>query len=143
MLPQRFFMFKKKYFAIALLLSGSCHAGMADYDTYMSNLQINNISFGVYKSGEKESQFFCIGVKQGNMVPTVNTMCKFDVFGNHQQGFDNMLETARYYYATGENVRVYYKENVWRDVNFTSAFSGAELIAITTCRSSDYCMGPT
>ncbi|HGB4035233.1 TPA: subtilase cytotoxin subunit B-like protein, partial [Salmonella enterica subsp. enterica serovar Java] len=27
--------------------------------------------------------------------------------------------------------------------NFTAAFSGNELIAITTCTSSDYCMGPT
>ncbi|WP_137651999.1 subtilase family AB5 toxin binding subunit [Escherichia albertii] len=135
-------MFKIKYFAIALLLSESSHAGMVDYDKYMSNLQINNLSFGVYKSGGKESQFFCIGVKRGNIVPTVSSMCKFDVFGNHQQGFDNMLETARYYYATGEEVRIYYKENIWQDTDFTSAFSGAELIAITTCSSSDYCMGP-
>lgn len=53
-----------------------------------------------------------------------------------------MLETARYYYATGEDVKVYYKGNVWTDSDFSNAFSGNELIAIATCSSSDYCMGP-
>ncbi|ECP5935582.1 subtilase family AB5 toxin binding subunit, partial [Salmonella enterica subsp. enterica serovar Javiana] len=45
-------------------------------------------------------------------------------------------------YTTGGDVRIYYKENVWRDPDFKSAFSSRELIAITTCSSSSYCMGP-
>lgn len=31
---------------------------MADYDTYVSNVQIKNLSYGVYTSGDKETQFF-------------------------------------------------------------------------------------
>ncbi|EBA3495714.1 subtilase cytotoxin subunit B-like protein, partial [Salmonella enterica] len=54
----------------------------------------------------------------------------------------NMLNIAKYYYTTGGDVRIYYKENVWRDPDFKSAFSSRELIAITTCSSSSYCMGP-
>lgn len=116
---------------------------MADYDTYVSNVQINNLSTGVYKSGVKETQFFCIGLKQGSTATSINNICKVDVYGDHKQGFDNMLNTARYYYTTGEDVRIYYKENVWSDTDFKSAFSSRELIAITTCSSSSYCMGPT
>ncbi|ELT4939217.1 subtilase cytotoxin subunit B-like protein [Salmonella enterica] len=135
---------KLKVLALTLAsLSSVCYANMADYNTYQSNVQINNLSYGVYRPGDKESQFFCVGLKRGSQVPNVHTICKIDVFGTHKQGFDNMLATARYYYATGEDVRIYYKENVWTDRNFTAAFSGNELIAITTCTSSDYCMGPT
>ncbi|EHQ7181993.1 subtilase cytotoxin subunit B-like protein, partial [Salmonella enterica subsp. enterica serovar Poona] len=116
---------------------------MADYDTYVSNVQIKNLSYGVYTSGDKETQFFCIELKRGSEAISVNAMCKVDVYGNHKQGFDNMLNIAKYYYTTGGDVRIYYKENVWRDPDFKSAFSSRELIAITTCSSIDYCMGPT
>ncbi|EAA5870259.1 subtilase cytotoxin subunit B-like protein [Salmonella enterica subsp. enterica serovar Okatie] len=134
---------KLKVLTLALAsLSSVCYAGMADYDKYMSNAQINNLSYGVYTSGGKETQYFCIGLKRGSQVPAVNNICKFDVFGTHKQGFDNMLATARYYYTTGADVRVYYKENVWSDSEFTAAFSANELIALTSCSSSTYCMGP-
>lgn len=134
---------KMKFMFIALsFLSSVCHAGMSDHDKYVSNVNIDNLSYGVYKSGSKETQYICIGIKRGSDTLPVNNICKIDVYGNHQQGFDNMLETARYYYATGETVRVYYKEDVWKDSDFTQAFSANELIAITTCSSSSSCMGP-
>ncbi|EGK3890721.1 TPA: subtilase cytotoxin subunit B-like protein [Escherichia coli] len=132
----------KLLFVALSFFSGAGYAGMSDYGTYLSNVQINNLTYGVYKSGNKETQFFCIGVKRGSEVPSINRICKVDVYGYHPQGFDNMLETARYYYATGEDVKVYYKGNVWTDSDFSNAFSGNELIAIATCSSSDYCMGP-
>ncbi|EBY1909353.1 subtilase cytotoxin subunit B-like protein [Salmonella enterica subsp. enterica] len=124
-------------------LSSVCYANMSGYNKYVSNVQINNLSYGVYTSAGKQTQFLCVGLKRGSQVPDVNIMCKIDVFGNHKQGFDNMLETAKYYYATGEDVRVYYIDNVWSDSDFTGAFSNKELISITTCSASDYCMGPT
>ncbi|HDX6815656.1 TPA: subtilase cytotoxin subunit B-like protein [Escherichia coli] len=124
------------------LISGVSHAGMGDYNTYLSNVQINNLTFGVYNSGGKESRFFCIGIKRDNAQLPVHSICKVDVYGHHKQGFDNMLEMAKYYYATGEELRVYYKENVWSDTDFKSAFSSNELISISTCSSHDYCMGP-
>ncbi|EBE7903980.1 subtilase cytotoxin subunit B-like protein [Salmonella enterica] len=134
---------KLKVMTLALAsLSSVCYAAMADYDTYVSNVQINNLSYGVYTSGGKETQFFCIGLKRGSEAISVNAVCKVDVYGNHKQGFDNMLNIAKYYYTTGGDVRIYYKENVWRDPDFKSAFSSRELIAITTCSSSSYCMGP-
>lgn len=133
---------KLKVLTLALAsLSSVCYAGMADYDKYISNAQINNLSYGVYTTGVRKLSILYRS-EEGSHVPDVNAICKFDVFGNHKQGFDNMLATARYYYATGEDVRVYYKENVWSDTNFTAAFSGNELIALTTCSSSTYCMGP-
>ncbi|EJX6616224.1 subtilase cytotoxin subunit B-like protein, partial [Salmonella enterica] len=110
---------KLKVLTLALAsLSSVCHAGMADYNNYTSEVHIKNLSYGVYKSGEKETQFFCIELKRGSEVLTVDTMCKIDVFGNHKQGFDNMLTTARYHYATGQSVRVYYKPDVWYDPDF-------------------------
>lgn len=134
---------KIKYSLIALsLLSGTSHAVMSDYDKYLSNVQINNFSYGVYTSGGQESQFFCIGIKRDNFNLPVHSICKVDIFGNHKQGFDAMLEMAKYYYATGESIRVYYKENVWSDSEFKKAFSTNELISLSTCSSSDYCMGP-
>lgn len=136
---------KKKLKVLTLVLaslSSICYAGMGDYDNYLSNVRINNMSYGVYTSGTKEVQFFCIGLKRDGDVVTPDTICKVDLYGHHKQGFDKMLETARYYYATGENIRVYYKGDVWSDSDFSSAFSKNELIAITTCISSDYCMGP-
>ncbi|ASG71606.1 TPA: subtilase cytotoxin subunit B-like protein [Salmonella enterica subsp. enterica serovar Kivu] len=129
-------------FALASL-SSVCYADMAGYNKYVSNVQINNLSYGVYTSGGKQTQFFCVGLKRGSQTPDVNTMCKIDVFGTHKQGFDNMLETAKYYYATGESVRVYYMDSVWTDRDFANAFSNKELISITTCSASNYCMGPT
>mgnify|MGYP004711018975 FL=1 len=138
--------FMKRKIKIALffmsLISGVSHAGMADYNTYLSNVQINNLTLGVYNSGGKESRFFCIGIKRDNAQLPVHSICKVDVYGHHKQGFDNMLEMAKYYYATGEELRVYYKENVWSDTDFKSAFSSNELISISTCSSHDYCMGP-
>ncbi|HBN2067309.1 TPA: subtilase cytotoxin subunit B-like protein [Escherichia coli] len=137
---------KKKLKVLTLVLaslSSVCYAGMGDYNNYVSDVRINNLSYGVYTSGSKEVQFFCIGLMRNGGTVTPDTVCKVDLFGYHKQGFDNMLETARYYYATGEGVRVYYKGDVWTDSDFSSAFSRNELIAITTCSSSDYCMGPT
>ncbi len=134
---------KLKVVAIAFsLLSGFSYAGIADYEKYYSNIQINNFSTGVYTSGGKNTQFFCIGLKRDDLVLPLHSLCKFDLYGIHTQGFTTMLETARYYYATGESVRVYFKENIWSDSDFSNAFSSAELIAITTCSSSNYCMGP-
>ncbi|HHS2250658.1 TPA: subtilase family AB5 toxin binding subunit [Salmonella enterica subsp. enterica] len=134
---------KLKVLTLALAsLSSACYAGMPDYDKYLSSSQINNLSYGVYTSAGKETQYFCIGIKKRSQIPVVHTICKMDVFGTHKQGFDNMLAAAKYYYATGEDVRVYYKENVWSDSEFISAFSANELIALTTCSTSDYCMGP-
>lgn len=126
----------------ALLSSGACYAGMADYDMYLSNVQINNFAYGVYNSGGKDTQFFCIGLKRDNSTLPVNSICKVDVYGYHKQGFDTMMEMAKYYYATGESIRVYYKENVWTDPDFKKAFSANELISLSTCSSADYCMGP-
>ncbi|EDN2118911.1 subtilase cytotoxin subunit B-like protein, partial [Salmonella enterica] len=83
---------KLKVLTLALAsLSSVCYAAMADYDTYVSNVQINNLSYGVYTSGDKETQFFCIGLKHGSEAISINAMCKVDVYGNHKQGFDNML----------------------------------------------------
>lgn len=57
---------KLKVLALTLAsLSSVCYANMADYNTYQSNVQINNLSYGVYRSGDKESQFFCVGLKRG------------------------------------------------------------------------------
>lgn len=44
---------------------------------------------------------FCIELKRGSEAISVNAMCKVDVYGNHKQGFDNMLNIAKYYYTTG------------------------------------------
>lgn len=56
----RGFMKRKIKFALIFmsLFSGLSYAGMADYNTYLSNVQINNLTFGVYNSGGKETQFF-------------------------------------------------------------------------------------
>lgn len=137
---------KQVFNAISVALSvfsGACYANMADYDKYQSNVRINNLSHGVYKSGVKETQYFCIGLTRDNVTLAVQSVCKVDVYGSHQQGFTEMLATAKYFYATGESVRVYFKEDVWSDSDFIKAYSKNELIAITTCSSSDYCMGPT
>lgn len=132
----------KYFFAVLLFLSGFSYAGMADYDNYMSNVKVNNFSFGVYKSGSKETQFFCIGLTRDGAVLSINSVCKFDVYGNHKQGFTAMMETAKYFYTTREDIRVYLKQNVWTDPEFKKGFSSHELIALTTCSSSTYCMGP-
>lgn len=52
---------KLKVLTLALAsLSSVCYAAMADYDTYVSNVQIKNLSYGVYTSGDKETQFFFV-----------------------------------------------------------------------------------
>ncbi|MFJ2997525.1 subtilase family AB5 toxin binding subunit [Raoultella planticola] len=135
-------MFGKALLVVLSVVSGVCHAGMADYDKYFSQVTINNFSHGVYTSGGKESEFFCIGMKSDTGSLPFGTVCKIDVFGSHKQGFTAMMETAKYFYATGEKIRVYYKDNVWSDSNFVNAFSNKELISLTTCSSSTYCMGP-
>ncbi|EJI7050427.1 subtilase family AB5 toxin binding subunit [Escherichia coli] len=133
----------KTMFVALSIFSGVCYANMADYGNYQSNVRINNLSHGVYKSGSKETQYFCIGLTRDKVTLPVQSVCKIDVYGNHKQGFTEMLETAKYFYATGESVRVYFKTGVWTDSEFSKAYSQNELIAITTCSSSDYCMGPT
>lgn len=68
---------KLKVLTLALAsLSSVCYAAMADYDTYVSNVQINNLSYGVYTSGGKETQFFCIGLKRGSEAISVNAVCE-------------------------------------------------------------------
>ncbi len=52
---------KKKLKVLTLALasiSSVCYAAMADYDTYVSNVQINNLSYGVYTSGVRKLSFF-------------------------------------------------------------------------------------
>lgn len=56
---------KKKLKVLTLVLaslSSVCYAGMGDYNNYVSDVRINNLSYGVYTSGSKEVQFFCIGL---------------------------------------------------------------------------------
>ena len=133
-----------KSFLVALSLFSSCgYAAMKDYDKYFSQVIINNFAYGVYNSGGKETQYFCIGIKRGDETLPLNVVCKFDLFGNHKQGFQEMMDIAKYHYATGDRIRVYYKEPVWTDADFVNAFSNGELIALTSCSSDTYCMGPT
>lgn len=50
---------KLKVLTLALAsLSSVCYAAMADYDTYVSNVQIKNLSYGVYTSGIRKLSFF-------------------------------------------------------------------------------------
>lgn len=92
---------KLKVLTLALAsLSSVCYAAMADYDTYVSNVQINNLSYGVYTSGVRKLSFLYRTEARGEAI-SINAMCKVDVYGNHKQGFDNMLNTAKYYYTTG------------------------------------------
>lgn len=126
---------------VFVLLFSVCYVVMVDYDMYVSNVQINNLFYGVYMLGGKEIQFFCIGLKYGSEVISINVMCKVDVYGNYKQGFDNMLNIVKYYYIIGGDVRIYYKENVWCDFDFKSVFFFRELIVIIICSLLSYCMG--
>ncbi|HDL7811038.1 TPA: subtilase cytotoxin subunit B-like protein [Yersinia enterocolitica] len=126
----------------SLLVSSVTSAAMKDYDTYYSNVIINNFSSGVYNSGGKDTTFFCIGYTRVGNKPDINNACKVDVYGKYKNGFSAMMDTAKFYYSTGLQVRVYIKKDVWYDPAFRTGFSANELIAITSCSSHDYCVGP-
>lgn len=52
---------KKKLKVLTLVLaslSSVCYAGMGDYNNYVSDVRINNLSYGVYTSGVRKFSFF-------------------------------------------------------------------------------------
>ncbi|ECG8589180.1 subtilase cytotoxin subunit B [Salmonella enterica subsp. salamae] len=104
---------------------------------YFSDEVISDFHVGQFYS----SAYFCIKVdkKQGGGTPVV--ACALSNDSKWIPSFNTMLEQARYFYITGQSIRVYVEPNVWSNQSFVNAFSTNALVGLSSCSASE-CFGP-
>ncbi|EOI6842021.1 subtilase family AB5 toxin binding subunit [Salmonella enterica] len=133
----------KKIFSVCALLIAACPwSSWAEWTgdssiNYYSDEVITDFHVGQYNS----SEYFCIKtvIKLGGGTPVIS--CALSKQSKWLPSFFNMLEQARYFYSTGQSIRVYVEPNVWTDRSFVAAFSSNALVGLSSCSSSE-CFGP-
>ncbi|ENZ1851209.1 TPA: subtilase family AB5 toxin binding subunit [Salmonella enterica] len=135
----------KKIFSVcALLIAAFPWSSWAEWTgdssiNYYSDEVITGFHVGQYNS----SEYFCIKtVKQsGGGTPII--ACALSKQSKWLPSFFNtMLEQARYFYSTGQSIRVYVEPNVWTDRSFVAALSSNALVGLSSCSSTSECFGP-
>ncbi|EDI6983372.1 subtilase cytotoxin subunit B [Salmonella enterica] len=136
----------KKIFSVCALLIAACPwSSWAKWTgdssiNYYSDEVITGFHVGQYHG----SEYFCIKTvkKPGVGGGTPIIACALSKQSKWLPSFfDIMLEQARYFYGTGQSIRVYVEPNVWIDKSFVAALSSNALVGLSSCSTSE-CFGP-
>lgn len=123
---------------VVLLAVGSARAEWTnDTDAgYYSNVIITDISNGQIDG----YSYFCIKVKNKSAV----SMCAGNNKGSvWSASYETLYKQALFFYSTGQKIRVYTKENVWKYDKFVAFYGSQYLTGISTCNADGECFGPT
>ncbi|HFJ2070525.1 TPA: subtilase family AB5 toxin binding subunit [Salmonella enterica] len=134
----------KKIVSVCALLIAACPlSSWAEWTgdssvVYYSDEVISGFHVGQFKIGT----YFCIKTvkKSGGGTPII--ACAISNDSKWMSSFNNMLEQARYFYITGQSIRVYVEPNVWNNKSFKAALSSNALVGLSSCSAASECFGP-
>ncbi|MCO5784536.1 subtilase family AB5 toxin binding subunit [Citrobacter meridianamericanus] len=130
----------KKKMIISLMLLLVTSSARAEWTNdkeaiYYSNVTITDISDGQIDG----YSYFCIKVKNQSDV----TMCagnnKGSIWG---ASYETLYKQALYFYSTGQKIRVYARNDIWKYGLFVGFYGGKYLTGMSTCNSTGDCFGP-
>ncbi|ECG8589179.1 subtilase cytotoxin subunit B [Salmonella enterica subsp. salamae] len=124
---------------LGLVCSFNAHAEWTGDSTngYYSDEVISELHVGQIDNGP----YFCIKSVKVNGSGSPLITCALSVHNIWASSFKEFLEQARYFYATGKTVRVYYQDNVWTYQPFVNTFSAKALVGLSSCSATE-CFGP-
>ncbi|EHR7007643.1 subtilase cytotoxin subunit B [Salmonella enterica] len=101
-------------------------------DEVISELHVGQIDTGPY---------FCIKTVKANGSGTPVVTCAVSKQSIWAPSFKELLDQARYFYSTGQSVRIHVQKNIWTYPLFVNAFSANALVGLSSC-SATQCFGP-
>ncbi|EBS8368385.1 subtilase cytotoxin subunit B [Salmonella enterica] len=106
---------------------------------YYKNRVVSELHVGQVDNGD----YFCIKLVRANGGDTPVTMCSVSNQSVWAPSFKVLKEQARYFYATGQTIMVYFRTATWTYKPFSDAFSNKVLTGFSTCNHATDCFGPT
>ncbi|ECQ0056650.1 subtilase cytotoxin subunit B, partial [Salmonella enterica] len=93
-------------------------------DEVISELHVGQIDTGPY---------FCIKTVKANGSGTPVVACAVSKQSIWAPSFKELLDQARYFYSTGQSVRIHVQKNIWTYPLFVNAFSANALVGLSSC----------
>lgn len=87
------------------------------------------------------SPYFCIKTVKANGSGTPVVACAVSKQSIWAPSFKELLDQARYFYSTGQSVRIHVQKNIWTYPLFVNTFSANALVGLSSC-STTQCFGP-
>lgn len=87
------------------------------------------------------SPYFCIKTVKANGSGTPVVACAVSKQSIWAPSFKELLDQARYFYSTGQSVRIHVQKNIWTYLLFVNTFSANALVGLSSC-SATQCFGP-
>ncbi|EGI5701608.1 subtilase cytotoxin subunit B [Salmonella enterica subsp. enterica serovar Chester] len=87
------------------------------------------------------SPYFCIKTVKANGSGTPVVACTVSKQSIWAPSFKELLDQARYFYSTGQSVRIHVQKNIWTYPLFVNTFSANALVGLSSC-SATQCFGP-
>lgn len=87
------------------------------------------------------SPYFCIKTVKANGSGTPVVACAIAKQSIWAPSFKELLDQARYFYSTGQSVRIHVQKNIWTYPLFVNTFSANALVGLSSC-SATQCFGP-
>ncbi|HDI3023914.1 subtilase cytotoxin subunit B [Cronobacter sp. EKM101R] len=104
-----------------------------------SNVKIGDVHTGMIN----DDAYFCVKAVRSDFSAIACAVQNESVWAPN---FDMLYNQAMYFYSTGENVRLYFKPDVWSRQDFISALSTNAITGFSTCNSAmsehNVCFGP-
>ncbi|ECZ0013879.1 subtilase cytotoxin subunit B [Salmonella enterica subsp. enterica] len=135
----------KKITFVCALLSLICSFNASaewtgdDVSGYYKYRVVSELHVGQVDNGD----YFCIKLVRANGDDTPVTMCSVSNQSVWAPSFKVLKEQARYFYATGQTIMVYFRTATWTYKPFLDAFSNKVLTGFSTCNNAPDCFGPT
>lgn len=88
-----------------------------------------------------QSPYFCIKAQiNNNETISACSIQKQSIWGH---SYETLFSQARFFYSTGQKIRLYVKSNVWTYDKFYSVFTRNALVGLSTCANNNTCFGPS
>lgn len=85
--------------------------------------------------------YFCVKTVKANGSGTPVVACAVSKLSIWAPSFKELLDQARYFYSTGQSVRIHVQKNIWTYPLFVNTFSANALVGLSSC-SATQCFGP-
>ncbi|MBA3111423.1 subtilase cytotoxin subunit B [Salmonella enterica] len=106
-------------------------------NAYYSDEVISEVHVGQIDT----SPYFCIKTVKANGSGTPVVACAISKQSIWAPSFKELLDQARYFYSTGQSVRIHVQKNIWAYPLFVNTFSANALVGLSSC-SATQCFGP-
>ncbi|ECO0171217.1 subtilase cytotoxin subunit B [Salmonella enterica subsp. enterica serovar Typhimurium] len=106
-------------------------------NAYYSDEAISELHVGQIDT----SPYFCIKTVKANGSGTPVVACAVSKQSIWAPSFKELLDQARYFYSTGQSVRIHVQKNIWTYPLFVNTFSANALVGLSSC-SATQCFGP-